>query len=177
MTFLEKKCPKNTQKSPEFPGGYARLQRAICKKGGFLGVEIPEIPEIPENSRKFPKFPPRGFPGIPGISPGKSPIFDPRINDYSRKINKKPRIFPPKFGGNSPGIFPFCKETVFSVFEIFGNFQNFEQKSSHFTHNFSSILSANCKKTGEKSPPKKIRKKSARVVLEKKSANNFYTFL
>ena len=167
---MSEKTPKITRISRRVRAFTARY----LQKGRFFGGQ---------NSRKFPKFPkipeisPRGFPGIPGISPRKSSIFDPRINDYSRKIRKKPRIFPPKFGGKSPGIFPFCKETVFSVFEIFGNFQNFEQKSSHFTHNFSSILSANCKKTGEKSPPKKIRKKSARVVLEKKSANNFYTFL
>ena len=71
MTFWEKKCPKNHQKSPEFPGGYARLQRAICKKGGFLGVEIPEIPEIPENSRNFP----------PGIS-GDPRNFPPKIVNF-----------------------------------------------------------------------------------------------
>jgi hypothetical protein len=167
---MSEKTPKITRISRRVHAFTARY----LQKGWFFGGR---------NSRKFPKFPkipeisPRGFPGIPGISPRKSSIYNPRINDYSRKTRKKPPIFPPKSGGNFPGIFPFCKETVFSVFEIFGNFQNFEQKSSHFTHNFSSILSANCKKTGEKSQPKKIRKKSARVVLEKKSANNFYTFL
>ena len=169
-----------SEKHPKIPRISRRVRAFTARylqKGRFFGGRNSRNSR---NSRKFPKIPeisPRGFPGIPGISPRKSSIFNPHISDYSRKINKKPRIFPPKFGGKSPGIFPFCKETVFSVFEIFGNFQNFEQKSSHFTHNFSSILSANCKKTGEKSPPKKIRKKSARVILEKKSANNFYTFL
>ena len=167
---MSEKTPKITRISRRVRAFTARY----LQKGRFFGGRNSRNSR---NSRKFPKFPPGDFRGSPEFPPRKSSIFDPRINDYSRKIRKKPRIFPPKFGGKSPGIFPFCKETVFSVFEIFGNFQNFEQKSSHFTHNFSSILSANCKKTGEKSPPKKIRKKSARVVLEKKSANNFYTFL
>ena len=71
VTFWEKKCPKKHQKSHEFPGGYTVLQRAICKKGDFLGVEIPEIPEIPENSRNFP-------PGIPGDSRN----FPPKIINF-----------------------------------------------------------------------------------------------
>jgi hypothetical protein len=169
----KKNVRKNTKNPPNFPEGTLFYSALSAKRGVFWGSKFPKFPKFP----KIPEISPRGFPGIPGISPEKPSIFNPRINDYSRKIRKKPRFFPPKFGGNSRGIFPFCKETVFSVFGIFGNFQNFEQKSLHFTNNFSSILSANCPKTSGKSPPKKIRKKSARVLLEKKSANNFYTFL
>ena len=135
-------------------------------------VEIPEFPEIAQIC-------PGEFPEIPGISGNPSRGISGFLTVYKRlqpESAQKPPNFPPKIRGKFPGNFAFCKETVFFVFGIFGNFTNFEQKSYRFTNNFSSILSAKPRKTRGKFPPKKFRKKSACVVLEKKPSRNFYTF-
>jgi hypothetical protein len=55
------------------------------------------------NSRHFRKISGnfRKFRKISEIVPGKLSIFERFTNDYSLKSRKKPRIFPPKFRGNS----------------------------------------------------------------------------